>query len=302
MKRFFKWLGIGIASLVLLVLLYGVLIEPRLIDVEHETAVIPNLPTEWEGKQVAVIGDFQVGMWLDNPSTVGRIAERLVEEQPAVVLMLGDFVYHPVQNHANEMAKVVDLIRPLAESDIPVYAVLGNHDYAMESENDTISMEFANHVRELLDALGIKVLKNEATELSLPENLSKGSSFYLVGLGASYPENVRPEKALDSVPENAPRLVMMHNPDAFDRLPAGSAPVAVAGHTHGGQIRVPFTPEWSWLTYVKDEPVHADGWIKDYGAAGNQLYVNRGIGFSFVPIRLNCPPEITIFTLEPAAP
>ena len=51
------------------------------------------------------------------------------------------------------------------------------------------------------------------------------------------------------------------------------------------------------MTLAKDEPVHVDGWIQDYGAAGNRLYVNRGIGFSTIPIRINCPPEITIFTL-----
>ena len=89
----------------------------------------------------------------------------------------------------------------------------------------------------------------------------------------------------------------MHHPDTFASLPAGSAPLAIAGHTHGGQVRLPFLPRWSWMTLAKDEPVHVDGWIQDYGAAGNRLYVNRGIGFSTIPIRINCPPEITIFTL-----
>lgn len=91
---------------------------------------------------------------------------------------------------------------------------------------------------------------------------------------------------------------MMHNPDTFGRLPPSSAPLAVAGHTHGGQIRIPFTPEWSWITFKSEDEVHADGWIDDYGAPGNRLYVNRGIGFSVVPIRINAPPEITMFTLR----
>ncbi len=74
----------------------------------------------------------------------------------------------------------------------------------------------------------------------------------------------------------------------------------MAGHTHGGQVRIPFLPEWSWLTYAVEDEVHADGWIDGYGAPGNRLYVNRGIGFGTAPIRVNCPPEVTVFTLRPA--
>lgn len=69
----------------------------------------------------------------------------------------------------------------------------------------------------------------------------------------------------------------MHNPDTFPQLPAGSAPVAVAGHTHGGQIRVPFLPEWSYLSLVQEGEVHVDGWVaEEYGEAGNELYVIAG--------------------------
>lgn len=93
---------------------------------------------------------------------------------------------------------------------------------------------------------------------------------------------------------------MMHNPASFALFPANTAPVAVAGHTHGGQIRLPFTPEWSWLTFIKEDRVHADGWIDGYGKQRNHLYVNRGIGFSILLIRINCPPEITLFTLKQA--
>ena len=90
----------------------------------------------------------------------------------------------------------------------------------------------------------------------------------------------------------------MHNPDSFEPLPSGTAPLAMAGHTHGGQVRLPFLPEWSWMTFAKEDEVHADGWIDGYGQPGNRLYVNRGIGFSIIPIRINCPPEITLFTLR----
>ena len=121
---------------------------------------------------------------------------------------------------------------------------------------------------------------------------------YLVGIGSHWARDDRPAAALAQVPGTAPRFVMMHHPDSFAAFPTSTAPVAVAGHTHGGQIRLPFLPEWSLLTFVKDDEVHADGWINGYGQPGNHLYVNRGIGFSLIPIRINCPPEVTIFTLR----
>jgi predicted MPP superfamily phosphohydrolase len=122
-----------------------------------------------------------------------------------------------------------------------------------------------------------------------------------VGIGAHLPKQDKPKVALAQVPEKAPRLVMMHNPNSFDALPPNTAPLAVAGHTHGGQINLlPFglTPVWFLLTYDEEELVHIAGWIEDFGQPGNHLYINRGIGFSRVPIRINAPPELTLFTLQ----
>ena len=79
--------------------------------------------------------------------------------------------------------------------------------------------------------------------------------------------------------------------------------MALGAHTHGGQIRPPFLTRWSWMSLVKESPVAADGWIEPgFGAKGNRLYVNRGIDFSVVPMRINCRPELTWVTLEGPEP
>ena len=120
-----------------------------------------------------------------------------------------------------------------------------------------------------------------------------------MGVGAHVPREDDPQAALAELPGGAPRLVMMHHQESFKAFPADSAPLAVAGHTHGGQFRVPFTPSWPWMSYTREDEVHADGWVQNYGEPGNRLYINRGIGFSVLPLRLNCPPELTLFTLAP---
>jgi hypothetical protein len=63
-------------------------------------------------------------------------------------------------------------------------------------------------------------------------------------------------------------------------------------------VRLPFLPNWSWRTLATNGPADAGGWIHEYGEQGNHLYVNRGLGFSLAPVRINCPPELTIFTLR----
>ncbi|CAN5618613.1 hypothetical protein BH20VER1_BH20VER1_13310 [soil metagenome] len=92
----------------------------------------------------------------------------------------------------------------------------------------------------------------------------------------------------------------MHEPATFRDLPPHTAPLAMAGHTHGGQVRFPWLLLRRLLGRSTNHESVLSGWIKNYGAPGNRLYVNRGIGFSRLPIRFNAPPEITLFTLQAA--
>lgn len=299
-----KYIFFGLLGIFGLLLVWG-LLEPYLIDTEEEVAEIPGLPTAWQGKRVALIADWQIGMWLDNTSTIRSIVKQLIEERPALVLIAGDFIYDPGKDPSDEINKAVEIVRSLPQAGIPTYAVLGNHDYAMKNKQAPPNEQVARQLHKALEAVGVQVLQNEAVALAASANRNQTTAkaggnapLYLVGIGAHWANHDKPQVALASVPQAAPRLVMMHNPKSFKAFPPNTAPLAVAGHTHGGQIRLPFTPEWSWLTFVKEDEVHVDGWIKGYGQSGNRLYVNRGIGFSIIPIRLNCPPEVTFFTLQ----
>ncbi|MGB3401602.1 MAG: metallophosphoesterase [Microcoleaceae cyanobacterium] len=270
-------------------------IEPFVINTEVETANIPNLPPAWDGQQVAQITDFQIGLWGDNRSTARRSVAKIIEAKPAAALISGDFLYHPGQNIEPEVEAAVEIVRPLVEAGIPTYAVLGNHDYGMSSRSAAPETENAQRIETALEAAGIEVLENESVQLRLPES---NELIYLVGVGSLWAKRDNVELALSTVPSDSPRIAMMHNPDTFEQFPANSAPLAVAGHTHGGQVRVPGLPQWSWLQFTQKDKVYADGWAKGYGEAGNQLYVNPGIGMSYAPIRLFCPPELTFFTLR----
>lgn len=307
-----------VLALFLVILIWGAAIEPHLIDDEEWTVDVDGLPVSWEGRHVAVIADLQVGMWLDNTGTIRRIVARLVAERPALVLIAGDFIYHPVGDvggprrreafdaetlaSAREVIEeAVDLVRPLTAAGIPTFAVLGNHDYAMESREVTRLDWIAEDLRHALEDTGIRVLRNAAATVPAPAAAGQrqaDSLLYVVGIGSHYAGYDAPREALDQVPTGAPRLVLMHHPASFAAVPPRAAPLAFAGHTHGGQIGVPYSPDWSWMALMNPDEVHADGWSDGYGAEGNRLYVNRGIGFSVLPMRIGAMPEITWIRLR----
>jgi predicted MPP superfamily phosphohydrolase len=311
-----KRIGLGFVFIVVVMVVWG-LIEPYFIDSKEETAELPGLPVAWEGQKVALLTDFQIGMWLDNTLTVKHVIEQIIDVKPALVLIAGDFIYHPlgaestsetreeieqedIREVDSEIFAVVELLQPLLATNIPIYAVLGNHDYGMQTP-EAIKLEWlAQEVQEKLETAGVQVLENEAVALSLRGEDIETAPLYVVGIGSHYAGKDKPIMALEQVPKGAARLVFMHHPKSFLNFLPGSAPVALAGHTHGGQLRIPYTGHWSWMALFEKDPLHADGWVEDYGQAGNRLYINRGIGFSVIPLRINAKPELTWLTLKRA--
>jgi uncharacterized protein len=148
-RKKIKYFLLGLLGLIGALLIYG-LIEPYIIDVEPQTASIPGLPASWVGQRVAVMGDWQVGMWLGNTPTIRRIVTRLVRERPAAVLIIGDFLYGAGKNAAEEINQSIELVRPLTSSGIPTYAVLGNHDYGMKSKNGNPDVQQATKLAQAL--------------------------------------------------------------------------------------------------------------------------------------------------------
>lgn len=282
---------VGAALLLGVVLLigYGVLIEPRLIlDEERIEATLPRLPAGAPPETVAMFSDLQVGMWFANEDMARAVVDRVIEERPAAALLGGDFVYRNSPDPAEQVDTVVDLLAPLTAAGIPTFAVLGNHDYAVGAVPELTAG---------LERIGVRVLRNEAAPVP---GTGDPVALHVVGVGPARPDQADVDAALAEVPETARRVVLMHNPTTFPQLPAGSAPLAVAGHTHCGQVAIPGLPAWSYLELTSAERVVSDGWAPaDYGEAGNRLFVSCGIGFSVVPMRVAAPPQVVFVDLRP---
>jgi predicted MPP superfamily phosphohydrolase len=277
------------------VTLYSTAVEPRFVARNNERAVIPNLPAAWEGKRIAVFADMQVGMWWANTDAVRRAVRMVTAAKPAFVLIAGDFVYNADSSVVDQTNEVVRLIQPILDDSIPVYAVLGNHDYSLMNEHSAKENYVAHLVAEGLTKAGVHMMDNRSSVLTMPEHAA--DSLYLVGVGEKWAKDDHVDDAFATVPRAAPRVVFMHDPDSFVRIPDGDAPFAVAAHTHGMQVGIPFLSDYLWRHYFSDEGMGVEGWQHPHGDTLNAVYVTRGIGFSLVPARLHAFPEVTIFTL-----
>ena len=137
--------------------------------------------------------------------------------------------------------------------------MLGNHDYGQSDSSASPETNLASGIETALDAAGVVVLENQAVEMQLPDS---NGLLYLAGVNSRWADRDDVDEALADVPDISPRIAMMHNRDTFSQFPPNSAPLAVAAHTHGGQVRLPFPPYWSLLKLVQGGNIHAYGWQK----------------------------------------
>jgi predicted MPP superfamily phosphohydrolase len=280
-RDFLKILGIGFIELALVAVSgvgYGALVEPWLFQVENVQLKLKRLPRSLSGIRIAQLSDIHMGGWMDLDRLM-KVVQLITEQNPHIVLLTGDFVVGHRFNDSSRLA-IKDLIQalsPLASS-TPSFAVLGNHDYWTN----------AQAVRDMFSSCGIMDLTNTTFPFSY-----NGDTLYLCGVDDVWEGNVRLDDVIAQLADNAPAILMAHEPDFADTSAAtGRFDLQVSGHTHGGQIVFPLLgpPVLPYLGMKYTSGL--------YQVGNMYQYTNRGIGMGRIPMRLNCKPEITIFQLE----
>ena len=241
------------------------------MDCATHTVRVPNLPKELAGLRVAQLTDLHRGR-LTSDDLIRRAVAHVCAWRPDLILLTGDFV----DSDPADIGPCMRLIAPLTAACQAVYAVPGNHDAKAGLEQ----------VQTALRGEGIVFLKNQNVRLAY--------GLWIVGLDEDYHGRPDIAQAFAGMEPNAPALVMAHNPGEADLLTCRAC-VIFSGHTHGGQINVPFFTARQ-LRRIKAKNYRA-GWY-DVGQA--RLYVNRGVGNTEVPFRFRCPPEAALFILQPA--
>lgn len=246
----------------------------RRVEITSVPIVLPNLADVFNGFRLVQLSDFHLGTWL-NAQDLFNIVELVNQQKPELIAITGDFVsFEPAKFSS-------DLIRILSGFDAKdgVIAVLGNHDHYTD----------ASLIRTVLEQSGIIELGNRIYPVR-----RDSSQLIFAGVDDYMTRHADLERVIKQIPDsNDPVILLAHEPDFADISAAsGRFDMQISGHTHGGQISLPFYGNLYLPRYGRKYP------SGKYMVENMVQYTNRGLGTSWLKFRINCPPEITVFHLR----
>ncbi|HZR58784.1 MAG TPA: metallophosphoesterase [Terriglobales bacterium] len=261
--------------------------DPQLVRVEIP---LTRLPRSFDGFTIAQLSDFHYDE-VFSVIPIRKAVKRVNDLHPDLIVLTGDFVTVPMpddflpEKSANRYT-VKEAIRTAApcakllhrlRARLGVFAILGNHDV----------FSAPDFITKCLSDRGIPVLRNS----SIPIEVGK-ARFWLAGIDDVMQGTPDLNGALNSIPKDEAVVLLSHEPDFADEASHHPIDLQLSGHSHGGQIWLPIIGA-PWL------PPFARKYPRGkYQIGGLTLYTNIGLGTIRIPMRLNCTPEITLFTLR----
>lgn len=249
--------------------------NPLDFDVTTHEVMIPRLAPAFDGYRIAHISDIHMGHWVTAERLAG-VVDLINDQAPDLVAITGDFVSYVLDEIAADMISSLRRLRP---RDATV-AVLGNHDHWLGAEA----------VRRLLRAGDVLDLSNDVFTLCRRQASLHVAGVDDVMVGADHLSGV-----LAKLPPSETAVLLAHEPDFADTSAAsGRFSLQLSGHSHGSQIVLPIRGPLIRGPHFRKYPMGR------YEVNGMTLYTTRGIGTHVLRLRVNCPPEIAIFTLRTA--
>ena len=239
------------------------------VELRHNPIHVPHLPEAFDGFTILQLSDLHADM---SEAAMARTAELVQELRYDICLLTGDYrgkTWGPYEPSLAAMAEVCAALKG------PVYGVLGNHD--------TICMVPG------LEAMGVTMLINETAIVE-----RDGARIHLAGVDDAHfyrMDNI--EKVADHIPNEEFSILVTHTPEIYRQAAHADFDVLLSGHTHGGQICLPGGRPIT-LSAVLPRGLGRGAW-RHHGMIG---YTSTGTGSSIVPVRFNCPPEITLHELR----
>ncbi|MGV8123377.1 MAG: metallophosphoesterase [Candidatus Xenobiia bacterium LiM19] len=270
-RRNFLFKLLGTAGLFIGGMGYMHCVEPFHPQVSRTTLRWRNLPAELRGMTFVHLTDIHHSKVV-SCAYIRKCVDTANELRPDFVFLTGDYVTHLPQYIK---PCIEELSRLKAASG--VFAVPGNHDYWTDIDLLSKCMHDA----------GITLLINQHVTVNM-----RGVDIAVVGLDDLWAGMPGIRKALAGIPPTTRKVLLMHNPDLFEELTQEKIEIILAGHTHGGQVCLPFLG--SLVTPSRFGSRYSRGL---FTIDETQMYVNRGIGMVVPAVRFLCPPEIAHFTV-----
>ncbi len=254
---------------------YARTIEPHWFDVVHLDVPLKKLPDAFAGFTIAQISDIHFGPYM-GPAEIEPSIDAILALDADVIVITGDIVSRIEHGEPDMIVQSLSRLRARHG----VFAILGNHDW----------WSGASAVVEALRGAGITVLSNRSHPLQ-----RDGQTLYLAGVDDVWCGKHDLTRTLAGIPPVAAVVALVHEPDYADVV-ANDARVILqlSGHSHGGQVRVPFVGGIWYPPWARKYPCGI------YHLGDLALYTNRGVGMASWQVRFACRPEVTLVTLKSA--
>ena len=253
-------------------LFYAKSIEPNWIEINSLQLTLPHLASEFHGYRIVQVSDIHRDRWM-TPQRLQRVVRLVNQQEPDLVAITGDLITRHLPQLIPSLGSTLGEFTP---QDLTV-ATLGNHDH----ENDVQA------IIQVLKQSGIVSLQNDVYTLKRGQAV-----LHIAGLDDVNMGKDRLDLVLQKLPRQGAAILLAHEPDfAKSSAMTERFDLQLSGHSHGGQVRLPFLkppvlPPWGKRYY-----------LGLYQVGDMQLYTNRGLGMTGLHLRFFARPEITVFTL-----
>lgn len=253
-------------------------IEPSWVEIKEVHLPLRRLAPAFAGLRLVQLSDIHLGGWLKRHQ-LDYAVNLMIGLKPDIILLTGDYLpgHGWVPSHADYLKDLEAGLKPLAAV-APVLAILGNHDHWSNP----------SAVRVMLAQAGALDLSNTVYTYN-----RDGDRLHIGGVDSIYAGMDRLDQVLAQLPETGAAILLAHEPDFADTSAAtGRFDLQISGHSHGGQVIIPFVGPIELPKYAEKYPLGL------YRVGNMYQYTNRGLGMASIPVRFNCRPEISLFVLE----
>jgi uncharacterized protein len=261
----------------------SILIEPNRPRIVRQEVALRRWPEAMDGFSIALLSDFHYDDHFSSHPLKAAIG-MVNDLHPDLIVLAGDFVSLPLLGGGDDRAAAqaaVPCAALLRQMRAPhgLWAVIGNHDFFTDPEVVTGALR----------EQGITVLGNRSTAIE-----TKAGRFWLGGVNDVFSGTADVKAAFQQRAEGEPAVLLAHEPDFADYVVRHDVDLQLSGHSHGGQVRLPFLGP----LYL---PALGRKYVSGLYRVGElAVYTNPGLGTVGLPVRWNCPPEITFLTLRSA--
>ncbi len=267
-----KFLKLGLScGIGALIASYPFCIERYIFQVNTYRIPIPNLPPKFDGYTIAQLTDLHHGFLMPQ-KTIEKIIHKTNTLQKDLIVCTGDFILE--RNGTKQIDTVWPQLMKLNAND-GVYSVLGNHDHWGSTDRSLYWLERSG---QSIRHKAVPIIKGE-------------EKIWIGGAGDYLEDDLGIDDAFQHVPDSDCKILLSHNPDSADTDYKTQIDLMISGHTHGGQVNIPFIGPP--ILPVKNKS-YSSGFIR---TEGTNLYISKGLGWAIIPVRFNCLPEISVLRL-----